>query len=132
MIARKLCWLAACGGLAFILASIGSALATANTVAPSNAGAVVLPITANDLKPVECAGLNLTSMIVGSGTINGGSQAALILGSAGADTINGKGGNDCMLGGGGNDTFNGGNGGQDICIGGPDTDTFKNCETAIQ
>lgn len=132
MIARKLCWLAVCGGLALILASIGSALATANTVPQSYAGAVVLPITANDLKPVECAGLNLTTVIVGSGTINGGGQAALILGGAGDDTINGKAGSDCMLGGGGNDTFNGGNGNQDICIGGPGTDTFKKCENAIQ
>jgi len=127
-----LCWLALCGGLALILASIGSALATANTVAPSNAGAVVMPITANDLKPIECASLNLTTVIAGSGTINGGSQAALILGSAGADTINGKGGSDCMLGGGGDDTFNGGNGTQDVCLGGPGTDIFKNCENAIQ
>lgn len=132
MIARKLCWLAVCGGLALLLASIGSALATANTVAQSRAGVVVQPITANDLKPIECAGLNLTTVIAGSGTINGGSQSALILGSAGADTINGKGGSDCMLGGGGNDSFNGGNGNQDVCIGGPGTDTFKNCETTIQ
>ena len=80
------------------------------------------PITANDLKPPECAALPLTIVIVGSGTINGGSSNALILGSAGVDTIRGQGGNDCILGGGGNDDIRGGNG-TEVLIGGPGAPT---------
>ena len=40
-------------------------------------------------------------------------------------------GDDCILGG-GNDMLRG-DGGTDVCIGGPDTDTFHaTCETQIQ
>ncbi len=114
-----------------IIASVVTALAATNIVPPTRVTSQTFPITANDLKPSACAGLNLTDIISGSGTITGTSGNDLILGGPGNDTINGMGGNDCILGGGGNDTIDGGDG-TDVCIGGPGTDTFANCETVIQ
>jgi Ca2+-binding RTX toxin-like protein len=107
------------------------------------------PITPNDLKPSECAGLVVTAKIAGSGTLTGTTAAELIvggpgvdtisgggrrdcvMGGGGADSINGNGGNDVILGGDGNDSINGG-AGTDICYGGAGTDTFLNCETQFQ
>ena len=89
-------------------------------------------ITADDLKPTECAGIVVTAKRSGSGTINGNANAELITGSAAVDTISGQGGSDCILGGASNDSLNGGPG-VDVCIGGAGTDTFNaNCETQIQ
>jgi Ca2+-binding RTX toxin-like protein len=66
------------------------------------------PITPNDLKPSECAALNLTNIVVGSGTFSGTNNNDLILGSSGADVIEGRGGDDCILGGGQDDDLRGG------------------------
>lgn len=112
------------GALALLFASIAGAFATANTVVQSGADDLRTAITANALKPPECAALNLTSVIVGSGTINGGGGSSLILGSAGADSISGQGGSDCILGGGGNDYLSGGKGAE-VLIGGPGADTLS-------
>lgn len=108
------------------------ASATANLVVPSRLSRSNMNIIVNDLRPPECAGLNLTSLVTGSGTIDGTSSNDLILGSGGADTLSGGGGSDCLVGGGGNDTINGSGSKGDVCIGGPGTDTFKKCETEIQ
>jgi Ca2+-binding RTX toxin-like protein len=107
-----------------VLVSIFDALAAANLVVATGADDLRTPITANALKPPECAALNLTTVIVGSGSFNGGGSNALILGSAGADTIRGQGGNDCIIGGGGNDDLRGGNG-TEVLIGGPGADTLN-------
>ena len=124
---RKVVWLFATTAVFLLLATVSRAFTAANTVPASNAGKQQFTIDANALKPAACAALNLTSIV----TNNAGTSAAdLILGSAAADTITGGNGNDCILGGGGNDTINGGNGTNDICIGGPGTDTFSNCETS--
>jgi Ca2+-binding RTX toxin-like protein len=112
------------GALALLFVSIAGAFATANTVVPSGADDLRTAINANALKPPECAALNLTSVIIGSGSINGGGGSSLILGSAGADTISGQGGNDCILGGGGNDNLSGGKG-SEVLIGGPGADTLS-------
>lgn len=121
MSARSIARLAPLTLLLALLLAAGSAFAGANLVAPTSADDTRLSINANALKPPECAALNLTSVIVGSGTINGGGGSSLILGSAGADTISGQGGNDCILGGGGNDILRGGRG-TEVLIGGPGAD----------
>jgi len=143
----RLTWL---GLLALILFSAVLALAATNTVPESGADDTNRPITANALKPPECAGLTLTSVIAGSGNINGGAGSSLILGSSGVDTIRGQNGTDCILGGGGNDDLRGqggndvllggpgndilnGGAGTDACYGGSGTDTFTaSCETQVQ
>jgi Ca2+-binding RTX toxin-like protein len=91
------------------------------------AAAVVhdLTSTANDLKPPECAGVNVTAVVVGN---DGTGANELVLGDATGALVRGRGGNDCVLGGGGNDDVRG-NAGTDVCIGGPGTDTFNTCET---
>lgn len=126
---RKMVGTASLGMLTLILVSIISATAASNTVPRSNVGEHVGAIMANDLKPAECASLNLTAKLGGSGTINGTAAAELIVGSSGADRIDGLGGNDCIVGGAGNDTLIGGPG-TDVCIGGTGNDTFDpSCET---
>jgi Ca2+-binding RTX toxin-like protein len=124
MIRRLIFRLALPLALALMLVSAFDTLAAANLVNQTGASDARFPITANDLKPPECAALPLTIVIVGSGTINGGGSNALILGSAGPDTIRGQGGNDCILGGGGNDDIRGGNGAE-VLIGGPGADTLN-------
>ncbi len=111
------------------LSTLGAALvasfavAAANIVPPSRAGAVEEPVDPNDLKPPECAGIYIENVVVGSGTVNGTEQNDLILGGAGPDEINGRGGADCILGGGGNDRIRG-QGGNDVILGGPGNDTI--------
>ena len=106
-----------------------SALTAANTVPASRADFVAKPVNANDLKPPECAALNLVEIRVGGGSGGGNS---LVLGTAGNDNLVGASGDDCLVGGGGNDKLTG-NAGNDVCIGGPGTDTFHaSCETTIQ
>ena len=108
--------------LALLLAlSVISGFAASNTVAESGAGESTFPITANDLKPPECAPLNLVNILVGSGRFDGTNRNDLILGSAADDNIRGMGGDDCILGGGGNDQLDGRQG-NDILLGGPGDD----------
>jgi len=122
-------------GLAAVTALfvLGVALTTTNVVPSSRAGSSDLgQPTANQLKPSQCAALNLTAVVVGSGAFAGTSAAELVLGSTGVDAIRGQGGSDCILGGLGNDSLRG-DGGTDVCIGGPGIDTFHStCETQIQ
>lgn len=125
-----------------------SAFAAANVVPRSGLGQSNHPVTLQQLAPPECAGIaaGLTSLVVGSGSVNGTNANDLILGSAGNDTIDGKNGDDCIVGGDGNDNLAGGPGndvlvggsgddaldggpGNDICYGGPGTDTATRCET---
>lgn len=119
----------ALAGMALVL--VLGIVATATNVVPSSraGGGTGGPPTANQLKPPQCAAINLTAISFGGG---GGNQNTLVLGTAGNDNLNGAAGSDCILGGAGNDRL-AGNGGIDICIGGPGTDTFNpTCETQIQ
>ncbi len=121
--------------IGLIFAGIISAFAAGNTVPPTRLTDQSHAITANALKPPECAALNLRSIIVcpsGGGACNGNNQNNLILGSPNADDINGRGGGDCILGGGGDDIIDGRQGNNDVCIGGPGNDTFSGCETTYQ
>lgn len=111
------------------LATAGTATSAGNTVPGSNASRFVTTIGPNNLKPAACAGITLTTLVIG---VTGTSGADLLLGTALANSMSGLGGNDCILGGGGNDSINCG-AGTDVAIGGPGTDTFSaNCETQIQ
>ena len=92
----------------FVFAILGSILAhigtgQANTTQITESGLtdalVQSSITANMLKPAECAGLDLTRIVNGSGTFSGTPENDLITGSVGIDTVDGLGGNDCILGG---------------------------------
>jgi len=155
MIVRSIARVAPLALALALLASAFSSLAAGNLVARSGAGEARLAITANALKPPECASLSLANVVVGSGSISGGGGSSLILGSAGADSISGQGGNDCILGGGGNDILRGGRGaevliggpgadqldggsGADVCYGynattsGGGVDFFTNCETQVR
>src|SRR5688572_15277087 len=80
-----------------ICTAVVTALSSANVVPASRASDTQNPITANNLKPSECAGLNVTAKIAGSGTLTGTAAAELIVGGPGADTISGGGRGDCVL-----------------------------------
>ena len=133
---------------AMVLLSVIGAVAASNTVPFTRLDEDSFSITANDLKPSECATMNLTNIVVvtnGSGTAGND----LILGSSGGDNIRGGAGNDCIVGGGGDDTLQGqrgddiilgqdgndslrGNQDTDICDGGAGIDSGNpSCETEI-
>ena len=98
-----------------------------NAVSGGQVGQTSIPITADTLKPPQCAGITLSTV-----TTTGTAGNDLLLGTSGIDTLSGGNGNDCILGGGGADTIDGG-AGTDVCIGGPGLDVLlPTCETAIQ
>lgn len=128
MTVRKLIGMAALGLLVLILGNIVSATAASNSMPPSSIGKDQRTTTANDLKPPECASLDLAKKLSGSGTFGNGSASTLILGSSGADDIKGGGGDDCIVGGAGDDALVGG-AGNDVCLGGTGNDTYdESCE----
>ena len=119
-------------GVTFValgLLPMSGAVGSGNAVPGSNVTRYQVAITANTLKPVECAGIALTTVVAG---ITGTNGADLLLGSAAANSMSASGNNDCVLGGGGNDSINCG-AGIDVALGGPGTDRLNaNCETRIQ
>lgn len=108
-----------------------TAIAAMNTVPPTKVDVENVFFQINHLRPAACAGLSLSNLITGSGTLTGTEGNDLILGSSGADTIDGLGGSDCIVGGGGDDLITGGND-ADLCIGGDGNDTFTGCEGEMQ
>jgi Ca2+-binding RTX toxin-like protein len=124
---RTLSRIAFFGLLILIVASISSAVAASNTVPRSHLTDQKFAITANSLKPPECAALNLTAIVVcpaGGGNCQSGQESTLILGSPNINNIHGKNGDDCILGGPAANTINGGNG-NNVCISGPGSTFFK-------
>jgi Ca2+-binding RTX toxin-like protein len=117
--------------LSMIAAGIHTAIAASNSVPVTRLTNQAFAITANALKPPECAALNLAAIYIGS-AVKGTGANDLLLGTADADNLGGGGGSDCVVGGGGDDKLNGGKGNGDVCIGGPGNDTFKGCDTEIQ
>ncbi len=135
------------GAYLIILATVISAVAASNTVSPSRADQDQIGVTANDLKPEACSGIDLTNIVdIGAGESSTPGND-LILGTAGDDSsIRGGEGDDCILGGGGDDRirilffiFPGlygeegndvliGGPGSDACAGGGGTDTLLECE----
>lgn len=116
--------------LVAVVLSLTAGFSARNIVAASRAAIGAFGVTANNLKPPQCASLNLT-VVRGVSSPGGAGGASLFVGTAGADRLVGGGQSDCIVGGAGNDTINAG-GGTDVCIGGAGNDTFQGCETAIQ
>ena len=106
------------GSLILILASVVFALTATNLVASSSTSDSSHSPTANEMKPPECDGLNLTTIVVDGNGTNGND---LILGTSGNDNINGKQGDDCIIGGDGDDRIKGGQD-NDILLGGAGDD----------
>lgn len=113
-------------GLLMIVASV-TAIAATNTIPPTRADLQTISFQINHLRPSACAGLSLSNLVTGSGTLTGTEGNDLILASGAADTIYGMGGSDCIVGGGGDDLIDGG-ADADLCVGGDGNDTFSNCE----
>lgn len=128
MITRWMFALAIALVAALVILSGISAIAAANTVPPTNLGTWRAGIGINNFKPAACAGLNLTTMIVGDGhgAIKGTAGNDLIFGTSGRDNIDASDGDDCIIGGAGNDKIDGGTG-NNICIRGSGSSTFTNC-----
>jgi Ca2+-binding RTX toxin-like protein len=108
------------------VATVG--LLASNSLPASQLGQSVRAVTANDLKPGDCASVSVTNVVTGGGTVDGSSGNDLILGSSGVDTIDGSSGDDCIVGGAGADTITGSAG--SVCIGSADA-TFVGCGTRI-
>jgi hypothetical protein len=130
---RPFRWIGAALLVAVVVGVVAS-LTAANVVPLSNAGVSAQPLQLAELAPSECAGMNLSHLVVATGSsTTGPNGGALILGRTGAGTysITGGTGDDCIVAGGGagtKNTLNGGGGGSDVCIGAPGaTNTFKNC-----
>src|SRR6185369_1662875 len=83
--------------IALLLFSSMTALATSNTIPMTQLDDLSVMTGLNDKKPSECEGWFLTSLVSGSGIINGTSGNDLILGSSASDVIDGQGGDDCIL-----------------------------------
>jgi hypothetical protein len=110
-----------------------SAFANSNTVPASRLKLVnVGTIGPNQLRPPECASLNLTSLVTGSGIVTGPvGGGALILASSGVDTITSLGGGNCLVGGAGRDKVTATKTpATDICIL-SSVATHKNCATVV-
>lgn len=121
---------ASCAVLAAALL-VPVALTAANDVVSSRAGGHEEAITVSGKKPNECDSITVTVLLEGSGTVVGGVEGELVLGSGVADSIDGAGGDDCLVAGEGGDSLTGG-AGTDVCIGGPGADTFDaSCETQV-
>ncbi|PWB72165.1 MAG: hypothetical protein C3F07_12400 [Anaerolineales bacterium] len=114
-----------------IIVTSMTAVAATNTIPATRVGERNNSFNINYLKPSACAGITVTNLVSGSGSLTGTSGNDLILGGSGADLIDGSGGDDCILGGGGDDQIAGGDG-SDTCIGGSGTDVFTTCEGEFQ
>lgn len=130
MMSRKLLGSGLAMLLLIVLLSVVGAFAASNTVPLTYLDDDSSPITANDLAPSECSGINLANVVIITGNGNGTSGNDLILGSAGDDSIRGLGGDDCIVSGGGDDWIHGGTG-SDVCNGGTGNDTALQCETEL-
>jgi Ca2+-binding RTX toxin-like protein len=120
--------------IVLVVLSVVSAFAATNVVPVTYLSNQALPVNANTIKPAECSGITLTTVVYCSAGVNcnGTNADELIIGSPAADIIQGKGGNDCILGGGGDDDITGSQA-KDVCIGGDGlNDIFTKCETVIQ
>ena len=111
-------WLAIFALALLALINIGIGQTASNPTPLTHASDTAEAVTPDTLKPSQCAGLALTSLVYGSGTITGTAADELILGSAAADTITADGGGDCVLSGGDVDVVFGGA----VLLGGPGDD----------
>jgi signal peptidase len=123
-------------GLLIAALTVVTGFTASNTVPVTYAGKSLQTVTDDQLAPVQCRSISLTSTIVMSSaatSVTGTGSNELILGvnRHGMVNYNGNGGDDCIVAGGGSGTatiLDGGSG-TDICIGAPGAaNTFKNCE----
>ena len=99
---------------------------TASTKVPASfAGTSLQPPRVAQLVPAGCDGLNLTSLVQGSGTFTTAASRPLILGSASADRLTSSGSYSCIVAGGGSDSMTGS--ATDICVTGPTAGTAGAC-----
>ena len=127
--------------LAFILFvgllvfSVVFAFAANNVVPPTRLSDQSSIVTANQLKPPACSAIQLTAVLVcptAGGPCTGTNASELVIGSTVDDEIDAGKGDDCILGGKGSDTIKGEQH-LDVCVGGPDTDSFHlSCEITVQ
>ena len=97
---RLLSRLAVFALILLVVVSIITASAAANTVPTSHLTDQTTAITANNLKPSQCASYNLTDILVcgSSPTCNGNNTDELILGSSSTNKINGHACSNCCIG----------------------------------
>ncbi|RLD10538.1 MAG: hypothetical protein DRI56_02510 [Chloroflexota bacterium] len=122
--------------LAVVVISIITAVSATNIVSGSRADELNNGVSPNDVKPDQCAGINVQNVIDFAGGELPTGNNDLILGGTGVDVLIGLfgihnlGGNDCIVGGAGNDDrwifvfhfgLNGGPG-NDVILGGPGDD----------
>lgn len=108
MIRRIPIHLAFLGIFILIFVSVISTVAAANIVPQTRLATRNEEVTANTLKPAQCAGLDLSNITTCTSKVcNGSTNNELILSSPDTSKVNGKGGTDC-------------------CVGAPGTD-FSNC-----
>lgn len=119
--------LASVVGIGALLAVVTLALTAGVLVPETRLDVITRPARANDLKPTECVGIDLQTLVVGSGTVQGSTANDLILAGPTSDRVLGRGGDDCLVAGGGDDVLTGG-AGNDVCLGGPGTDGYSGCE----
>jgi Ca2+-binding RTX toxin-like protein len=114
---QGLFWLALAAAVAFGFVTT-QAFTASNTVPTTNIGQFTQVITPVQLEPAECisGGVTATSIVSGTGTVNGTAANQLILGSNAVDTITDTFNTGCLVGGAGSDSFQGKNGGGDLCI----------------
>ncbi len=108
--------------LLIIALSIFYVFSAVNIVPSGRIDEITEPIDPNDLKPSECNGIPLTTIVnlaLGDSPTSGND---LILGTGKADTIDGLGGDDCIWGGDKNDNLTGGDG-DDVILGGAKKDS---------
>jgi hypothetical protein len=113
-----------------------AAFTDSNTVPASYAGVSTKPVALSQLAPTQCVDMNLTNLIVITGTSTPGTAANdLVLGRNVTGTINlhGGGGDDCLVGAGSTQSttnaLDGGAGTNDVCVGATGTkNTYTNCE----
>ena len=113
----------------FVVIGLLSASTASNTVASSRLAIRTVATGINELRPIACAGMNLTTRVTGTGKINGTRGADLILAGRGTTSITGGGGDDCIMAGLDADNIDG-SGGADVCVGSR-TAHYKDCSTVI-
>ena len=83
-----------------VMVGIITAAAAANTVPTTHLTDQTTAVTANNLKPSQCASYSLTTLVVcgSASTCTGTTANDLILGSSSTGRINGRAGTDCCIG----------------------------------
>lgn len=114
----------------FAISTAALTITAANEIEPGVITDSTLLTSPNDLKPDECAAIDVVELVNGGVNITGPDASALVLASSETETITGGNQDDCIVGKDGVADIDGGDG-SDVCIGGSAT-VFANCETEIR